>query len=163
MVLTLTKRRWDHPLVTNNDDEDEQLHVLPHYSPANRDKSGQITNLGSEGGLEVLEKFQREILVVRKDLEDGDEGFDPRCKISRQAAYAKLVASAEAEAEEYCNSSSEQGSEFSDIVREETDCLDTIRDLECGGLALRLTHGSILFEVARRESHASTALKKPNR
>ena len=32
-----------------------------------------------------------------------------------------------------------------------------------GGLGIALTHGSLLFECARMEVHATTALEKPNR
>jgi len=46
---------------------------------------------------------------------------------------------------------------------EKTDNEEIFQDKDMGGLALALTHGSVLFEVARQELHCTTALKCPDR
>ncbi|XP_042897924.1 methylcytosine dioxygenase TET3 isoform X2 [Parasteatoda tepidariorum] len=53
--------------------------------------------------------------------------------------------------------------EGDEVYEGHSDNEGSFKDAEVGGVAIALTHGSVLFECAKHELHATTAVKKPNR
>ena len=101
---------------------DEQLHVLPHYAPADQfDEYGSIVaqlKKNESGELKILDQFER-TLIIR-----GEKG------------ETEMVVK----------------SDSSEVFGEE--------NLDVGGLAIALTHGSLMFECAKMVNNLRVSTSK---
>lgn len=181
-VVTLIK-----PRDTRNQFPDEQFHVLPCYGLDMTDEfdsaPGQLAKV-RDGAIQVLARF-----VQRKRLRSSPLiAIKKRTRIKKfnsgEIVDQKLVENIKKKL--FGSLPHDNGTTFSDrnycqsafssstkpVLKHSANSDETIYEIEsdneeilqdASGVALALTHGSILFECAKHEVHATTALPNPNR
>ena len=134
VIVTLTKKENRQLGVRPSD---EQLHVLPHYVLDSRTaKQGP--------GLDILTNYTPPSRVRKVS---GMTGKSTRVTRSSTSGRQKNLVNTPAAADK------------ENIV----DIKGYFEDDSVGGLAVALTHGSVMLECAKKELHATTALAHPSR
>ncbi len=154
-MVTLSKcRNWK---VKSND---EQLHVLPMYTIAAQDEYGseaQQLNKISSGTIEMLTKFPtiKRIKLKQnksKEISNNSKNLVNQFEEKRNSDF------------KVGNSQISNDPQESIAIEEYySDNEYCFKDSSMGGLAIALSHRSVLFECAKHEIHSTTGLKYPNR
>ena len=147
VVVTLTKcRDW------RVRSDDQQLHVLPMYSIAPFDEFGNVCQQYSKiisGQIDVLNKFPTIKRSISNKTNNYSKQNQKNCIKSKQniTFYNNL----------------EEKEVSGEIFEYYSDNEYSFEDQSMGGLAIALSHRSVLFECAKHEIHATTGVQRPNR
>uniref|UniRef100_A0A915JRU8 Methylcytosine dioxygenase TET n=1 Tax=Romanomermis culicivorax TaxID=13658 RepID=A0A915JRU8_ROMCU len=158
VVVTLTKHRGFYK------PDDEQLHVLPNYLLDLSDRNPYDREVP---GLEILTRYPMHTFTRKEKAES--------CKKRTLKLKAYLQMQKRARLDKSCSDPNEKfmsSETTSSEIQEDTkpefyysynENQRAFSDPEIGGVAVALSHGSILFECAKKENHATTALNRPDR
>ena len=121
--------------------------------PGNSGQENQLSN-GSYGGQQTLDQGQEAPLNLSMS-ECANNNILPTQLRPIEDCLVKEESSVKQE---------EDGAEDRRVLQSyQSDCVEAFQDVNMGGLALALPHGSVMLEVAREELHATSALSRPNK